>query len=120
MTTLSVDRTAKTMVAPGHAFHLLRAMTRIRRLEEKCAQLYSSMKIRGFLHLYDGEEAVAVGIMEALTPDDAVVAGMLWARPFARPCKKTCLPHGRRRWPVRRVLRGDQRAARYVRPGADP
>ena len=57
-----------------HALHLLRAMIRIRRLEEKCAELYSAMKIRGFLHLYDGEEAVAVGVLEALTPEDAVVA----------------------------------------------
>lgn len=57
-----------------HALHLLRAMTRIRRLEEKCAELYSAMKIRGFLHLYDGQEAVAVGVMQALTPEDAVVA----------------------------------------------
>ncbi|MGB5985868.1 MAG: thiamine pyrophosphate-dependent enzyme [Desulfobacterales bacterium] len=37
-------------------------MIRIRRLEEKCAELYSTMKIRGFMHLYDGEEAVAVAI----------------------------------------------------------
>jgi pyruvate dehydrogenase E1 component alpha subunit/2-oxoisovalerate dehydrogenase E1 component len=57
-----------------HALHLLRSMIRIRRLENKCAELYSAMKIRGFLHLYDGEEAVAVGVMEALTPEDAVVA----------------------------------------------
>lgn len=49
-------------------------MIRIRRLEEKCAELYSATKIRGFLHLYDGEEAVAVGVLEALTGDDAVVA----------------------------------------------
>ena len=57
-----------------HASHLLRQMIRIRRLEEKCAELYSAMKIRGFLHLYDGEEAVAVGVLEALTQDDAIVA----------------------------------------------
>jgi pyruvate dehydrogenase E1 component alpha subunit len=49
-------------------------MVRIRRLEEKCAELYSGMKIRGFLHLYIGEEAVAVGVMQSLRPDDAVVA----------------------------------------------
>lgn len=54
--------------------HLLREMLRIRRFEEKCAELYSAGKIRGFLHLYIGEEAVAVGVMQALTPDDAVVA----------------------------------------------
>jgi pyruvate dehydrogenase E1 component alpha subunit len=49
-------------------------MLRIRRFEEKCAQLYSSGQIRGFLHLYIGEEAVAAGVMPALEPDDAVVA----------------------------------------------
>jgi len=57
-----------------HARHLLHSMIRIRRMEEKCAELYTAMKIRGFMHLYDGEEAVAVGVMEALTQDDAVVA----------------------------------------------
>src|SRR5574339_655409 len=57
-----------------HARHLLRQMLRIRRFEEKCAELYSAGKIRGFLHLYIGEEAVAVGVMEALAPDDAIVA----------------------------------------------
>ena len=53
---------------------LLRQMLRIRRFEEKCAELYSAGSIRGFLHLYVGEEAVAVGMMQALAPDDAVVA----------------------------------------------
>lgn len=57
-----------------HGLHLLRQMLRIRRLEEKSAELYGAMKIRGFLHLYIGEEAVAVGVMEALRPEDAVVA----------------------------------------------
>ena len=47
--------------------HLLCEMLRIRRFEEKCAELYSLGKIRGFLHLYIGEEAVAVGAMQALT-----------------------------------------------------
>jgi pyruvate dehydrogenase E1 component alpha subunit len=61
-------------ISREHALHLLRSMIRIRRLEAKCAELYSAMKIRGFLHLYDGEEAVAVGVLEALTPDDAIVA----------------------------------------------
>jgi TPP-dependent pyruvate/acetoin dehydrogenase alpha subunit len=48
-----------------HSRHLLREMLRIRRFEEKCAELYSAGKIRGFLHLYIGEEAVAVGVMQA-------------------------------------------------------
>jgi pyruvate dehydrogenase E1 component alpha subunit len=53
---------------------LLREMVLIRRFEEKSAELYTVGKIRGFLHLYIGEEAVAVGAMRALTPDDNVVA----------------------------------------------
>jgi pyruvate dehydrogenase E1 component alpha subunit len=53
---------------------LLREMVRIRRFEERCVELYSSTKIRGFMHLYIGEEAVAVGVLSCLGPDDAVVA----------------------------------------------
>jgi pyruvate dehydrogenase E1 component alpha subunit len=49
-------------------------MLRVRRMEERSAQLYGEGKIRGFLHLYIGEEAVAAGAMRALTPDDNVVA----------------------------------------------
>jgi len=58
----------------AHGRHLLREMLRIRRFEEKSAELYSAGKIRGFLHLYIGEEAVAVGAMQALGPEDAIVA----------------------------------------------
>jgi pyruvate dehydrogenase E1 component alpha subunit len=57
-----------------HAHHLLREMLRIRRFEEQCVELYSATKIRGFLHLYIGEEAVAVGVMQSLGPEDAIVA----------------------------------------------
>jgi pyruvate dehydrogenase E1 component alpha subunit len=56
-----------------HLLALLRGMIRIRRFEEKCAELYQQEKIRGFLHLYIGEEAIAVGAMQALAPADAVV-----------------------------------------------
>ena len=56
------------------ALAMLRAMVQIRRFEEKCVELYSAMKIRGFLHLYIGEEAIAAGVMQALGPEDAVVA----------------------------------------------
>lgn len=52
----------------------MRELIRIRRFEEKSAELYSAGKIRGFLHLYVGEEAVAAGIMPALTEDDAVIS----------------------------------------------
>jgi pyruvate dehydrogenase E1 component alpha subunit len=57
-----------------HGLVLLRDMIRIRRFEEKCAELYGQGKIRGFLHLYIGEEAVAVGALQALRPEDAIVA----------------------------------------------
>src|SRR3990170_2343060 len=58
----------------SEGMRLLREMVRIRRFEEKCVELYSAAKIRGFLHLYIGEEAVAVGDMQALEADDAIVA----------------------------------------------
>jgi pyruvate dehydrogenase E1 component alpha subunit len=57
-----------------HALLLLREMLRIRKFEEKAAEVYSLGHIRGFLHLYIGEEAVAAGAMQALTPDDNIVA----------------------------------------------
>lgn len=64
----------KTHLTHDHLRDLLRGMVRIRHFEAKCAELYSAEKIRGFLHLYDGEEAVGVGVMQALAPDDAVFA----------------------------------------------
>ncbi len=56
------------------ALALLADMLRIRRLEEKAAELYGAGKIRGFLHLYIGEEAVGVGVLHALQPEDNIVA----------------------------------------------
>ncbi len=61
-------------VGRDNGLRLLHEMLRIRRFEEKCAELYSAGKIRGFLHLYIGEEAIAAGAMQALSADDAVVA----------------------------------------------
>jgi len=49
-------------------------MLRIRRFEERSAECYVSEKIRGFLHLYIGEEAVAVGVSKVMEPQDNVVA----------------------------------------------
>jgi pyruvate dehydrogenase E1 component alpha subunit len=64
----------KVHLTREHARGLLGQMILIRRFEEKCAELYGAEKIRGFLHLYIGEEANAVGVMQALGPEDAVVA----------------------------------------------
>jgi len=57
-----------------HALDLLGGMMRIRRFEQKCAELYTQEKIRGFLHLYDGEEAVAMGVIPVLRESDRIVA----------------------------------------------
>jgi pyruvate dehydrogenase E1 component alpha subunit len=65
---------AKVHLDRAHLRHLLRQMIRIRHFESKCVELYQAQKILGFLHLYDGEEAVSVGVMEALTQKDAVIA----------------------------------------------
>ena len=53
---------------------LLYQMMLIRRFEEKAAEQYTKAKIRGFLHLYVGEEAVAVGVTQALNDDDNVLS----------------------------------------------
>ena len=58
----------------GLAHAVLQDLLRIRRMEERCAQLYGEQKIRGFLHLYIGEEAVATGALRALQAEDNVVA----------------------------------------------
>ncbi len=60
--------------SPDRARALLWQMLRIRRFEEKCAELYGAGKIRGFLHLYIGEEAIASGVMPALRETDHVMA----------------------------------------------
>ncbi len=49
---------------------LYQQMVLIRRFEEKAAEQYTAGKVGGFLHLYIGEEAVATGACQALSPDD--------------------------------------------------
>lgn len=66
--------TSKLHLDRAEGLALLRDMLRIRRFEEACAELYQAGTIRGFLHLYDGEEAVSVGVMRALGPEDGVAA----------------------------------------------
>ncbi|WP_299649273.1 pyruvate dehydrogenase (acetyl-transferring) E1 component subunit alpha [uncultured Tateyamaria sp.] len=69
---MTVD-TLKPHLDHAHVHALLKGMIRIRRFEDKCAELYTQQKIRGFLHLYDGEEAIAAGIIPLLDPKDRVV-----------------------------------------------
>jgi len=71
---MTQDSAAKVHLTRAHVRAIYKDMLRIRRFEEKCAELYTQEKIRGFLHLYIGEEAIAVGVMQALAPSDAIVA----------------------------------------------
>ena len=60
-------------IEKNKGLHLLYQMMLIRRFEEKSAELYTKEKIRGFLHLYVGEEAVAVGVINTLSADDNIL-----------------------------------------------
>ena len=66
--------TATPTLARDHAHDLLRQMLLIRRFEERSAELYMQGKIRGFLHLSIGQEAVAVGALAAVAAEDRIVA----------------------------------------------
>ena len=71
---MTASTAPKTHLDRAHILSLAKEMLRIRRFEEKCAELYTQEKIRGFLHLYIGEEAIAVGVNQALAPTDAIVS----------------------------------------------
>lgn len=83
--------TEKLHLDRAHLHGRYRQMLRIRRFEARCVELYQAQQIRGFLHLYDGEEAVAVGVAAALQPGrDAAVAtyrehgqALAWGVPMA-------------------------------------
>src|SRR5580698_9493163 len=58
---------------PLQKIALVRQMMLIRRFEEKAKQAYTQTKIKGFCHLYNGQEAVAVGSISVLNDDDAII-----------------------------------------------
>jgi pyruvate dehydrogenase E1 component alpha subunit len=63
-----------TLMDRDDLLSLYRQILLIRRFEEKSAEMYALAKIAGFLHLYIGEEAIAVGTMAALRPDDYAIS----------------------------------------------
>jgi len=65
---------ATAEITPEIARGLYNDMVLIRRFEEKAAEAYALGKIGGFLHLYIGEEAVAVGATSVMRPDDYAIA----------------------------------------------
>lgn len=68
--TTTKKEAAKTKFSKETYMYWFESMLLIRKFEEKCVQLYGQQKIRGFLHLYIGQEACASGAVSALTPDD--------------------------------------------------
>ena len=74
-TTGSVTTGAPVRGDAAQKVALLEQMLLIRRFEEKAAEMYALGKIGGFLHLYIGQEAVAVGAISNLRPDDYAIAG---------------------------------------------
>lgn len=60
---------------PGQLINNFRMMTRIRQMEMWCDQSYKDKKIRGFCHLYIGQEAICVGMENVLTFEDQIVTG---------------------------------------------
>ena len=93
---------AKPHLSREHMLDLLKQMIRIRRFEDKCAELYTQEKIRGFMHLYDGEEAVAeagvIGIPEP-TAGEVVKAYVALKDGFtpSEALRKELLGHARQR-----------------------
>ncbi len=71
---MSVEQQERTVQGfePAQLVDFYRQMLLIRRFEQKCAEMYAAGHIGGFLHLYIGEEAVAVGAINALEPRDHI------------------------------------------------
>ncbi|ATL49913.1 pyruvate dehydrogenase (acetyl-transferring) E1 component subunit alpha [Chitinophaga caeni] len=63
----------KTKFSKDTYLHWYELMLLMRRFEEKAGQLYGMQKIRGFCHLYIGQEAVAAGAITATKPDDKFI-----------------------------------------------
>ncbi len=66
--------TKQTLLADERWLHFYRQMLKIRLFEEEVNQLYLSAKMPGLAHLYIGQEAVAVGVCEALRRDDYITS----------------------------------------------
>jgi pyruvate dehydrogenase E1 component alpha subunit len=70
---VTVSSETKTRLSREQALSWFEQMILIRRFEERAEEAYTQGKIGGFLHLYIGEEGVAVGTIAALHPDDDVI-----------------------------------------------
>ena len=73
MATKPLNVTPQTTFSNETYLEWYKTMLLLRRFEEKAGQLYGQQKIRGFCHLYIGQEAIAAGIMSAIRPTDAII-----------------------------------------------
>ncbi len=73
----TVTKIAKSGDDKKTLLNFLHQMLLIRKFEDKAGELYARGKIAGFLHLYNGEEAVAVGAISALQEHDLVITHYL-------------------------------------------
>ena len=71
---MATEAVPATDVGAELALRMYEQMQRIRSFEERVDQLYRGAKMPGLAHLYIGEEAVAVGVCEALRRDDYITS----------------------------------------------
>ena len=69
----SAEASVNASLSADQKIGLYRLMVRIRRFEERSLRAYQAKKIGGFLHLYIGQEAVAVGCCSLMGKDDHVI-----------------------------------------------
>ena len=72
--TLAQLKTTETTLDVEQYLHMYQQMAKIRAFEEQVNELYQSAKMPGLAHLYSGEEAIAVGVCEALRRDDYITS----------------------------------------------
>jgi len=70
---LDIELPYSATLTRDEGLHYYREMVTIRRFEQEASKLYKEKVIRGFCHLYSGQEACAVGMTATLTPDDSVI-----------------------------------------------
>ncbi|MFH4976767.1 hypothetical protein AB6A40_003476 [Gnathostoma spinigerum] len=70
---LDTGPSVDVIISKDEAMKFYRQMQTIRRMETAAGNLYKEKKIRGFCHLYSGQEACAVGMKNAMDPDDLVI-----------------------------------------------
>ncbi len=101
-----------TLMNRDRALKLLGQMILIRRFEEKCVELYGVQKIRGFMHLYVGEEAVATGVLEQLAGGccGGDLSGTWPSFGPRHPCRRD---HGRNVWQATRLRARTRRIDAY-------